>query len=91
VVHDVAAFFVVRTELWKDNCNNNNILMHKIEQATFTQEIKRNVKFRDILIVMKKQEKAGVIEVYKAQHIVGKCHKELLQNTLEVVIMQLRI
>jgi len=24
VLHDVAVFFVVPTELWKDNCNNNN-------------------------------------------------------------------
>jgi len=55
VLYDVAAFFVVPTELWTDNCNNNAI-MHKIEQATFTQEIKRNVQLRDILIVKNKQE-----------------------------------
>ena len=90
MVHDVAAFFVIPTELWKDNCNNNAI-MHKIEQATFTQQIKRNVQHRDILIMKNNQEQAGVIKVYKALHIVAECHEELLQNALEVVIMQLRI
>lgn len=62
-----------------------------MEKTTFAHEIKRNVKLREILILKNKQDQAGVRKVYEAQHSAGKCHDELPQNTLEVVIMQLRI
>ena len=52
---------------------------------------KRNLQLRDIFILKNKQDQAGVIKVYKAQHIAGEYHEELSQDTLDVVIMQLRI
>jgi len=38
--------------------------MHKIEQVTFTHEIKRNVQIRDILFLKNKEDPAAVIKVY---------------------------
>jgi hypothetical protein len=65
--------------------------MHKIEQANFTREIKRNVQLREILIFKDIEDQAAVIKVHKAEHIAGQYYEELLRNTLEVVIRQLRI
>ena len=62
-----------------------------MEKTTFTHEIKRNAQLREIFMLKNKQDQVGAKKVYEAQHIAGKCHEELPQNTLEVVIMQLGI
>jgi hypothetical protein len=55
--------------------------MHKIEQATFTHEIKWNVQLGDILILKNKKDPAAVVKVYTVQHMIGGYYKELTQNT----------
>jgi hypothetical protein len=65
--------------------------MYEMVKTNFTHEIKRNVQLRDIFTLKNKQHQAGFIMVYEAQCIAGEYHEELPQNTLDVVIMQLRI